>query len=125
MATRTRMTVLPLAARTATNASPQLTEDCAKSIAIIVNVTAASATGGLTVQLRGYDAEGNAIVFWAAGAALTTTGRRVYLLSPATLSAAANGITAVSSVVLPQLFDINVSHGDSSSYTYSVLVEIF
>lgn len=123
---RSRTTLLPLADRTAAEPNPiQMYEYDSNGIVVILNVTAASGTGGLTVQLRGFTNEGTPVVFGAAPAAITATGARVYIFSPWNLSAAANGITAVTGVPLPQRFDVIVLHGDASLYTYSLLVEVF
>jgi hypothetical protein len=121
---RSRVGILPLAARTAQATSTVLREIDANGIIIYLNVTAASGTGGLVVQLRGFNNEGTAVIFYAAPS-ITTTGNRVYVCSPWNLSAAANGITAVQGVPIPYNFDIVVTHGDASSYTYSVVTEIF
>lgn len=121
---RARSTLLPLAARTAAATPVQQYEYDSNGVIIYLNVTAASGTGGLTVQLRGFNNEGAAVVFFAA-TAVTSTGNRTYVCSPWNLSAAANGITAIAGVPLPMRFDVNVAHGDGSSYTYSLIAEVF
>ena len=122
MNTSFRAKALDIVARTATVASPQYNLFGRRTAIIFLNVTAASGTGGLTLQLRGYDGFGNVANFFAASAAVTATGTFVYVVSAATLTAAA-GVTQVAQMAVPQFVDIQVSHGDSSSYTYSVSAE--
>lgn len=121
---RSRHTLLPLAARTGAATPIQLLSLGCEGVIIYLNVTASSGTGGLIVQLRGFDNEGNAVVFYASPSSTAAT-RRVYICSPWNLSAAANGITAVQGVPLPYRFDVNVTHADGSSYTYSLAAETF
>lgn len=121
---RNRIKTLALEARITSVSSEIFTEDCATGAILFFNITATSGTGGLTLQLRGRDGEGNAVVFWES-ASLTTTGVRAYILNPSTLSAAASGITAISQIVLPQVYDFNIVNADSSSHTFSLTHETF
>ena len=60
----------------------------------------------------------------AGGAAQTATGIYVYEMMPNN-SVAAGNVIETAGRALPCVWDIQVTHGDSSSYTYSVGVEVF
>lgn len=119
-----RSTVLSSAARTASTASPQ--KSLIKrhtGIIVYLSVTAASGTGGLKVQVRGYDSFGNVYALNGGGTAKTAVGRYCYILFPGGGAAAAD-VADIANVPVPQQFDIYVVHADGSSYTYSVDVEL-
>jgi hypothetical protein len=112
-------TALASAART-TVQSVDLTNYNARGIQVILNVTAASGTGGLTVNIRGKDpVSGNYYILHAAPTAVTATGLKVYELYPG-IGAAAGDLTARASAILPRSFNLQVAVGDASSYTYSL-----
>lgn len=121
---KSRYQLLPLAARTAAATPVRVNSRGTEGIIIYLNVTAASGTGGLVVQLRGFNNEGSPVIFYASPSSVAATSR-TYICSPWNLSAAANGITAVQGVPLPYNFDVNVTHADGSSYTYSLAAETF
>jgi hypothetical protein len=113
-------TSLASASRTSTANSGIFTNYNHRGIVLILNVTTASGTGGLQVQIQTYDFIG--AVYKAintAPTAVTTTGQYVYMLYPGVDSTNSNNAQNVSQV-LPQQFRVSVTHGDSSSYTYSV-----
>jgi len=117
----TPITLLPLAARTAAIATPgQSTPGC-RGVTVVVNVTAASGTGGLTAQYQVQDpVSGSWKTLWAATAALTAPGLAMYLLYPGAASGAGISYTQVVSVPLSFNWRVNIAVGDASSYTYSV-----
>ena len=123
MAERSRLKALPLLARTANTASEQYRDDFSDSGIVYFNISAASGTGGVKVQIRGYDGDNNAVVFFES-AVFIATGVRTYVFGQGSWTAAL-GITAIAQVPLPQIFDVNVVVADASSYTYSVTVETF
>ena len=88
-----------------------------------LNVTAASGTGGLTFQLRGWDKASNTSVVLAADTApITATGLYVFEVAPSI--AAASGVRRVAfNAYLPVQWDVNIAVGDASSYTYSLSME--
>lgn len=121
---RQRLNALPSAARTATITSAKFNGRDMCGLIIYVNVTAAGAGGGLTAEILGYDAAGNARRFFAATAALAATGTAVYVLSPDDMVAAAD-VTQVVKLPVPFEWALRVTAANSDSYTYSVTVETF
>ena len=111
-------TLLASAARTATVTSSNHTNHNARGVLVTVNVTTASGTGGLTVRIQGIDpVAGTAFPLNTAPSAITATGLYSYLLYP---GASGGGTTQATALVLPRTWNVQVSAGDSSSYTYSV-----
>lgn len=123
MNVRAQRGLLPSATRSASTASSQMQDRNSNTARLYLNVTAASGTGGLTLQLRGYDKEsGNAAVIFADGSAITATGLYVFELGPA-VAAADSHRRAVLNAFLPVVWDVNINHGDGSNYTYSLSAE--
>lgn len=111
---------LASAARTASTASPDITNHNARGIMVMLDVTAASGTGGLQVRVQAKDpVSGNYLGINSAPTAITAVGMRVYVLYPGA-NTTNTGIAQVSGQLVPRTFRIFVSHGDGSSYTYSV-----
>lgn len=95
----------------------------ANTARLYLSVTSASGTGGLTLQLRGYDKEsGSAAVIFADASGITATGLYVFEIGPA-VAASDSHRRAVLNAFLPVVWDVNVVHGDSSNYTYSLSAE--
>jgi hypothetical protein len=116
----TDLTLLASAARTTATASADQTNFNGRGVRVVLNVTVASGTGGLQVQIRGKDSiSGNYYQINTTPTAVTATGTFVYDIYPAAI-AAANGITQATDSFVPRTWGINVAVGDSSSYTYSV-----
>lgn len=97
-----------------------------QTLIVYLNVTAASGTGGLQVRILGVDpASGNTFALNAAPTAVTATGSYAYVIGRGITSyggsVPATGITATA---LPSTIKIQVTHSDSSSYTYSVGLSI-
>jgi hypothetical protein len=119
-------TALSSAARTATTITGDI--NCAgfKGIIVYLNVTAASGTGGLTARLFGVEPTTSAIATSAAAStAATTVGTRIFHFGPGV--GTVNGATVAwgaAAVCLGSRFQIQVLHGDASSYTYSVTYEL-
>jgi hypothetical protein len=115
-----RRLLLVSAARTATTVTPALRNRWHKGISLVLVVTAASGTGGLTLKIQQVDrATGNTVDLLVDGSAITATGTYGFqmALSEAT---AGNGIRAASSRQLPTDWQVTVTHGDASSYTYQL-----
>jgi hypothetical protein len=121
---RQRLNVLPSAARTATITSAKFNGRDICGLIIYVNVTVAGAGGGLTAEILGYDAAGNARRFFAATAPLTATGTAVYVLSPDDMVAAAD-VTQVAKLPVPFEWAYRTTVGNTDAFTYSVVVETF
>ncbi len=110
---------LAAAARTATTTSPNLDNPNGRAIWIWLNVTAASGTGGLQVQVFSVDpVSGATVSISGKPTAISATGCQSYLYSPSAESSG-NAIK-IGTNPIPRTFQIVVTHGDASSYTYSV-----
>lgn len=110
------VTVLTSAARTTAQTQADQDNAGARGIAVILDITAASGTGGLTLEIDGLDPTSGKYFALLTGTAKTTTGTTVYRVYPG-LTASAN---ATASDVLPKTWRTKISVGDASSYTYSV-----
>lgn len=111
-------TALASAARTATISSANITNHNARGVMVFLNVTAASGTGGLQTRIRGVDPVGaSSVAVNALPTAIIATSLLVYVVYP---GGGAGALTQGTNVELPRTFFIQVVHGDTSSYTYSV-----
>ena len=107
-------------ARTAPPAVVDQTNYNGKGVRVVLNVTAASGTGGLQIQIRGKDSiSATYYQINANPTAVTATGIYIYDIYPG-IGAAAGGITQTTSGIVPRTWTVNVAHGDGTSYTYSV-----
>lgn len=120
----TELTLLSSAARTANTASSDQTNHSSRGVLIMLNITVASGTGGLSMNIQGKDSISGAYFrINPAPAAITATGLYVYEVYPGSSTAGSAGASLVNqrtAAVMPRTWRINVGHGDSSSYTYSV-----
>lgn len=111
-------TLLTSQARTANPSSTPQTNYNARGVLITLNVTASSGTGGLTLRIQAQDpASGTFFNYNASPTAVTATGMYSYLLYP---GISGGFTTQLTPIVLPKTWQIVVSHGDGTSYTYSV-----
>lgn len=119
-------TALASAARTATTITGNITCAGYKGIIVYLNVTAASGTGGLTPRLFGVEPTTGAVATSAsASTAATSVGTRIFHFGPGV--GTVNGGTVAwgaAAVCLGSQFQIQVLHGDATSYTYSVTYEL-
>ena len=105
--------------RTATWTSPTYLSKTEAGILVVLDVTSASGTGGLTLRINAQDSAGSVSVpLNSAPTAVTATGTTSYAVYP--FGAISGALTQSTSGYLPREFSITVTHGDSSSYTYSV-----
>lgn len=114
--------VLASAARTVAASSAGLTNHNSRGVMIVLDVTAASGTGGLQVRICGR-INGQDAYLNAAPTAIVSTGRYFYELYPGSSTAGtggSNNINQRTSGVLPRTWVLTVDVGDASSYTYSV-----
>jgi len=119
-----QVALLASATKTATNATAKLRNRHVRGVLLLLNVSAASGTGGLTVRIRAYETiSGNTINLLADTAAITATGTYGFLLHP-NAGAAADGIRVSRAFLLSQDWDVQISHGDASNYTYSLSAEL-
>lgn len=116
-------TLLASAARTATATSPDQTNYNAKGVQVILAVSLASGTGGLSISIQGKDPVSNLYYTIAsASTPITAIGQFGYEVYPGSTTAgiAGNSITLRVSGLIPKTWRIICSAGDGTSYTYSV-----
>jgi hypothetical protein len=114
------ITALISATRTATTSSPDQTNPNGRGLHVILNITAASGTGGLQIFIQGKDpVSGNYYNLNATPTAVVATGQTIFEVYPG-IGPISGGITQRTSGALPRTFRIQVVHGDASNYTYSV-----
>ena len=111
-------TLLASAARTVTTYSANQTNYNARGVIVVLNVTAASGTGGLQVILQAIDpVSGGAVSLNATPTAVIAIDRLAYIFYPGATGGVAAQITGIP---LPRTWRVGVVHGDASSYTYSL-----
>jgi hypothetical protein len=122
---KTRRSLLASAVRTATTTSAIQKDATQQCVRAYLNITAASGTGGLKLFFQGIDlVSGVAANLNGGGTAIVATGIYVYELMPNN-SVAAGAVQETAGRALPCVWDVQVTHGDASNYTYSVGVEVF
>lgn len=118
----TQGTLLASAARTATTNSVAQTNYNARGIIVNLDVSVGSGTGGLTVQIKAISQNSPSngdLLLHANPTAVTAAGRFTYVLYPGATMAGGQ-VQNAWATVLPRLFYVVVSHGDATSYTYSL-----
>lgn len=118
----TYLQTLASGARTGTTSSSLLTNFNFRGITVNLNITVASGTGGLQIAIQGYDQSSASYKnLHTLATAVTTTGLNVIQLYPG-IDNTNSAINQTISQALPQQYRVQIVHGDSSSYTYSVSV---
>ena len=116
--------LLPSATRTALTQSAVQTNRNARGVLIYMSVTAASGTGGLTINIEAVDPASGSVEFLNSSPAAITaiTGNlAIYLLYPGASSTNAGiNVHQVTSGILPATWRVRVTPGDSTNYTYSI-----
>lgn len=113
--------VLPSAARTATPDTQEFDLPAGYSgLALVVDVTAVTATPSVTVKIEGVDRTSGKTWEILTGTAVTATGTSVLRVHPALTASA--GATAKD--VLPPVVRITATHLDADSITYSVAAHL-
>ena len=112
--------LLPSAARTATVASRDITNNFASGLHLVIDVTSVTATPSVVFTIQGKDALSEKYYTILASAAITTTGTTVLKVFPAATAAA----NAAANDILPTTFRVNAVHGDADSITYSVAASL-
>lgn len=115
------VTLLATAARVASTFAPAQTNYNAAGVLLILDVGAASGTGGLKVGMN----VGSSFYLaqHTAQTAITASGKYGFLFYPGsspTVSNTAGHLRAGYSVPLPRVWTPFVEHGDASSYTYNL-----
>ena len=121
MRVQNALTLLASAARTSDPAVTAQTGNQFPGLLLVLDVTAASGTGGLTLSVRGYDPVGgsNTFTLLTDPNLILATGTYAFLICPGA-GAAANGVRVSEAFAMPQKWDVAIVHGDGSSYTYSL-----
>lgn len=111
-------TLLASAARTVTTNSADFVNYNGRMVMVWLNVTVASGTGGLQVQVQGKDPVSAAYyALNVAPTAVIATGTTMYVIGPGVTGGNA---TQATQCPLPRVWRVAVTVGDASSYTYSV-----
>lgn len=107
-------------ARTTAQASSDITNYNHSAVQVILDITVASGTGGLTLRVDAKDpVSGKYVAVLTDGAAITATGTYLFEVGLG-VAVAGSGARAASGRLLPRLFRVGVAVGDASSYTYSI-----
>ncbi len=119
-------TALASAARTVSTISADIPSGGFRGLIVYLNVTAASGTGGLTPRLIAKDPLSLVTsVSAAVSTAATATGLRVFHFGPGVGTLSGTGLGwGAAGVQLSGTFQLQVLHGDASSYTYSLSYEL-
>jgi hypothetical protein len=120
---KTTGTALASSARTATTQSSDIDTTGYRAALFFLNITAASGTGGLQFTLRGKDPVTGYYVWLGRSTVNTTTTTTLAFcagLGVGGISGVVAGAGGNIGVPLPETIRIEVTHGDASSYTYSV-----
>jgi hypothetical protein len=108
-------TAIIVGTKTATTTSVDINKTGYYTAAILLNVTAVPTVTTLTLSVRGKDAHGNYYVL-CTGTASATTGYVTLTVGSTTLN-----VTNVScNAVLPDTWDIVVTHSAAGTFTYGV-----
>ena len=119
--TLTEVTLLASALRTATVNSADQVNVNARGVLLILNVSAASGTGGLVVRLFAKDpATGNYVQCNSSPAAVTAVGTFGYLVYGGAAGAANFVMSQLSNAPVARIWRAQVAHNDGSNYTYSL-----
>jgi hypothetical protein len=116
----TEGTLLASAARTATTSSSIMVNYNARGVAIILNVTVASGTGGLQARVVGINPVTAGTYTVASNmTAIVATGVYIVEIYPGITGTGGN-VVQRNAGILPRQWQGQVVHGDASSYTYSL-----
>ena len=116
----TEGTLLASASRTTTATSPTQTNHNARGVLLVLSVTVASGTGGLTVRVFGQAGASGSAGMNAVPTAVTATGNYFYLFYPGAATTGMISTMQISSGALPRSWYAAVAHSDASIYTYSL-----
>lgn len=112
--------LLSSAARTATTTTSPQQNLKARGVLLVLNVTIASGAGGLTLRIQYKDpVSGNWGNLNSAPTTITAAAQLLYVLYPGVTATNGNAQQVVS-FPLPRDWRVSITHGDGSSYTYSL-----
>lgn len=115
--------VLATAERTATTTSATITNRGHQGMIVVLDVDTASGTGGLTVVIRALEpsVEGHAVPLFIATTAVTATGRYCYEIGPGSVATPPGTVLVERHQAhLTRRLQVQVLHGDASTYSYNV-----
>lgn len=112
-------TWLPSAARTTAQTLTDQSNLYVTGIEAVCNVTSASGTGGLQLQIQGKDLVSGSYYTISTTTANTTTGVIRNIVGANVFNVAATGNNVNVNTYVPYTWRIVVAVGDASSYTYS------
>lgn len=113
---------LPSAVRTVTTETADILLGNSDSLGWLMEVTAASGTGGVQVSILYQMPSGTWSLISSFGVALTTTGRAQACVGAGLISNAGSGPAGEYPLVLPAKVRLRITHSDASNYTYSLEV---
>lgn len=111
---------LPSAARTTAQTGDSVETTGYAGLRAVVDITAYSGTGSLTLTIQGYDPVSGKWYTLLASAALAATGTTDLVVYPGCVAVA----NRVANVPLPRDVRTTVAVGDASSQTYSVGLQL-
>lgn len=115
------LNLLDSAARTSNTSSGVQANPEHRGVILLLDVTAASGTGGLIPQIRFHDPITAASkIVWGIPQPILATGTYVYVHYPGVSLSHSNAVQYVVPLPLAAFWSVIVTHGDGSSYTYSL-----
>ncbi len=116
----TNIKVLASAARTAATVTSTFDNYDKRGLHLVINVSAASTTGGITPTIQGFDEASQTYYNLLVGALITTTGTTVLKIYPGT--AAVANVSA--NDFLPAKWRVSMGVADANSFTYSITANL-
>lgn len=120
MADNQCVTLLASAARTATTATADQSNNDYRGVHVIIDVTADPASASVVATIQGKDELSGAYYTILTSAAIAAVGTTVLRVFPG--ATAATNVTA--NDVLPSTWRVNFAHADSDSITYSAAAQM-
>lgn len=121
MYNNTQGTLLASATRTAVTTTPQITVYNASALAVSLNVTAVSGTGGLVLRIQTIDPASGAVYnLNTPPAAVTAVSPNLFVLGLGASGTPGGAADQYTTMFVPRTVQVTIYPEDSSSYTYSV-----
>lgn len=120
MADNQCVTLLASAARTATTATADQSNNDYRGVHVIIDVTADPASASVVATIQGKDELSGTYYTILTSAAIAAVGTTVLRVFPG--ATAATNVTA--NDVLPSTWRVNFAHADSDSITYSAAAQM-
>ena len=120
MADNVCVTLLASAARTATVATADQSNNDYRGVHVIIDVTAVASTPSVVATIQGKDELSGEYYDLLVGTAITATGTTVLKVAPG-IGTVSGGAAAD---VLPSTWRVNLVHADTDSITYSVAAQL-